>query len=325
MKRFVLVAGRAVWLLLVFATASEVCAQTYPSKVVRMIVPAAPGSGTDIFCRILAGGLTEVFGQQVIIDNRAGAASNLGTELATRAPPDGYTVLLVNIAQAINATLYRNLPYDLLRDFSPVTLSATGPAALVVHPSLPVKTVGELVKLAKAKPGAINYASANPGSFTFLASELFKIQAGINMLHVPFRGGGEALTSVIGGETSVYLAPAAIALPLIRTGRLRGLAVTSKQRLPVLPDLPTIAASGYPDYETGNWYGFVVPARTPKETIVTLRNATVTALNNGGISKRLTELGYITIGSQPEEFGAHLKLEVAVLGKIIKSFNLTAD
>jgi tripartite-type tricarboxylate transporter receptor subunit TctC len=305
--------------------AHDAWAQAYPARVVRLMVSFSAGSGTDTIGRIIAGGMTDVFGQQVIVDNRAGAGGNIGAEIAVKAPPDGYMIMLVNISHAGNVTLYRNPPFDLLRDFAPVSLCATGPAVLVVHPSLPVKSLVEFVKLAKAKPGAINYSSGGAGAFTFLSAELFKAQAGINLLHVPYRSGGEALTSVIGGETSVYFAPVATALPHIRSVRLRALAVTSKKRLVLLPEFPTVAESGYPRYETGNWYGLAVPAKTPKEIIATLRNASVTALNNPVIGRRLTELGYVAIGSQPDEFGKYIKSEVEVLGKIIKAFNLSAD
>ncbi len=300
-------------------------AQSYPVKVVRLLVAFSAGSGTDTIGRIVAGGLSEVFGQQVIVDNRAGAAGNIGAGIAAKAPPDGYTLFLVNMAYAANVSLYRNLSYDLLRDFSPVTQFATGPYVAVVHPSLPVQSINELVKLAKSRPGAIDYSSGGTGTATFLVVELFKRQAGVNLLHVPYRAGGEALTAVLSGEVSVYFAPLATALPQIQRGRLRLLAVTSAKRLPLLPEYPTVAESGYPGYEFGNWYGFLVPAKTPKETIATIRGATVSALNNPGVSKRLTDLGYLSIGDQPEEFGAHIKSEIVKLAKIIKALNLTAD
>ena len=214
--------------------------------------------------------------------------------------------------------MFSKLPYDLVRDFAPVTLLATSPAVVVVHPSLPVKTVGELVRLAKARPGALNYASAGTGTATFVAGEMFKGMAGVDMLHVPYRGGGESLTSVITGETSVYFGPLAATLPHVQQGRLRALAVTSAKRLPLQSGLPTVAELGYPGYETGNWYGILAPVKTPKETIVAIRNAAIASLNDPGVSKRLADLGYIIVGSQPEEFGAHIKSEIAKLSKILK-------
>jgi tripartite-type tricarboxylate transporter receptor subunit TctC len=300
-------------------------AQTYPNKVVRLLVPFSAGSGSDTIGRIYAGGLTEAFGQQVILENRAGAAGNIGAEIAARAPADGYTLFLVNMAHAVNVTMYRKLAYEPLRDFAPVSMLATGPAILVVHPSLPVKSIKELVALAKARPGAINHASAGSGTFTFLAAEMFKRQAGIDMLHVPYRAGGEALTAVISGETSVYFSPAAGALPQVKQGRLRPLAVTSMKRIALMPELPTVAESGYPKFESGNWYGIVVPAKTPREIIDRAHKASLASLNNPAISKRLNDLGFVLIGNTPEEFGNYFKLEIDAWGKIVRDLNLKAE
>jgi tripartite-type tricarboxylate transporter receptor subunit TctC len=308
-------------MLALFATAAW--PQAYPARVVRFVVPFSAGSGSDTIGRIIASGLTQVFGQQVVVDNRAGAAGNIGTEIAVKAPADGYTLLLANLGHAANVTLYSSLPYDLLRDFAPVVQFASSPAVVVVHPSLPVKSIGDLVKLARARPGAINYSSGGVGTPTFVAAELFKGQAGVDLLHVPYRAGGEALTAVLSGETSVYFAPLATALPHIRTGRLRALAMTSAKRVPLLPEYPTVAESGYPGYESGNWYGLLVPARTPKETIVSIRGAAVSVLNNPAVAQRLTDLGYIAVGDQPEEFAAHIKSEIEKLGRILREFRVT--
>ena len=302
--------------------------QAYPVKILRLLVPFSAGSGSDTIGRIYAGGLTEVFGQQVILENRAGAAGNIGAEVAARAPADGYTLFLVNMAHAVNVTMYRKLAYDPIRDFAPVSMLATGPAILVVHPSLPVKSVKELVALAKARPGAINHASAGSGTFTFLAAEMFKRQAGIDMLHVPYRAGGEALTAVISGETSVYFSPAAGAIPQVRQGRLRPLAVTSSKRIILMPELPTVAESGIvtlAKFESGNWYGIVVPAKTPRDIIDRVRSASVTVLNNPTISKRLNDLGFVLIGNTPEEFGAYFRSEIDAWGKIVRDLNLKAE
>ena len=311
-------------LCLICQVSVDACAQAYPAKVVRFIVPFSPGSGSDTIGRIIAAGLTEVFGQQVIVDNRAGAAGNIGAEIAARAPPDGYTLFEVNMGHAVNVSLYRNLPYDLLRDFAPVTQFASSPAVVVVHPSLPVKSIGELVRLARAKPGAINYSSGGAGTPTFVAAELFKAQAGVDLLHVPYRAGGEALTAVVAGETSVYFAPLATALPQIRQGRLRALAVTSAKRLSLLPEYPTVAESGYPGYESGNWYGIMLPAKTSQETIATIRVAAISVLNNPNVNKRLNDLGYVPVGDRPEEFAAHIKSEIDKLGKILRELRVTA-
>ena len=293
-------------------------AQAYPSKVVRYVVPMSPGSGADTIGRIAAGGLTQVFGQQVIVDNRTGAAGNIGAEAAAKAPADGYTLFQASSTHAANVSLYRNLPYDLVRDFAPVTQLASSPSVVVVHPSLPVKSIAELVKLAKARPDAINYASTGIGSATWVAGELFKGMAGVNLLHVPYRGGGESLIAVVAGEVSVYFAPLAAALPQIRQGKLRPLAVTTIKRLTLLPEYPTVGETGYPGYQSGNWYGIVAPAKTPKEVIATIRGAVVTALNDPTVSKRLSDLGYVIVADQPEEFGAFIKSEIATLAKIIQ-------
>jgi tripartite-type tricarboxylate transporter receptor subunit TctC len=302
-----------------FAACAQLApAQQYPAKPIRFIVPFSPGSGSDTIARIIATGLTDTVGQQVIVDNRAGAAGNIGAELAAKAPPDGYNMMLVILGHAANVTLYKNLPYDLTRDFAPVTQLASTPSILVVHPSLPAKSVGELVSLAKAKPAAINYSSGGVGTPTFIAGELFKGRAGINLLHVPYRAGGEALTAVVSGETSVYFAPIAPALPHVKSGRLRALAVTSTARLPLLKDLPTVAESGYAGFQTGNWYGLAVPARTPSETIAALNKAALAVLKNPAVNKRLVESGYLVIGDTPERFGAHIKSEIAALARVLK-------
>ena len=308
-----------------FVGAGVASAQTYPAKTVRMVVPFSAGSGSDTIGRLLAGALTEGLGQQFIVDNRAGAAGNIGAELVARAPADGYTVLLANIGHAANVTLYKNLPYDILRDFAPVTQAASAPAMVVVHPSLPVKTLAELVRLAKAKPDAINYSSGGAGTATFIAAELFTGPAGIKLMHVPYRAGGEALTAVLSGEVSVYFAPFATALPHVRQGRLRALAVTSTKRVPLLPELKTVAELGYPGYQSGNWYGLLVPAKAPREVVTRLHGATVAALATAALNKRLVDLGYLTIGDTPEEFGAHIKAEIVSLAKVLRDLNVSAN
>jgi tripartite-type tricarboxylate transporter receptor subunit TctC len=299
-----------------------VFAQNYPERLVHYIVPGSPGSGADILGRIVAGGLTQLSAQQVVVENRTGAGGNIGPEIAAKAPADGHTLLQISMTHALNVTLYRKLNYDLLRDFTPVTQIATSPSMLVVHPSLPVKTVAELIRLAKARPGALNYASAGTGTPTFLAAELFKGQAAIDMVHVPYKGGGEAMTSVISGETSVYFASAGIVLPFVKQGSLRALAVTTPQRLKFLP---TVAESGLPRYQSGNWYGIMVPAKTPRETVARVRDAVVAALNEPAVKKRLADIAYVPIGDPSEVFAAFVKSEVGDLGKLVQQFKLTAD
>ena len=316
--------GALSFMVLVCAIAPAM-AQGYPERLAHYIVPGSPGSGADILGRIVAGGLTQLSGQQVVVENRTGAGGNIGAEIAAKAPADGHTLLQISMTHALNVTLYRKLNYDLLRDFTPVTQIATSPSMLVVHPSLPVKTVAELIRLAKARPGALNYASAGTGTPTFLAAELFKGQARIDMVHVPYKGGGEAMTSVISGETSVYFASAGIVLPFVKQGSLRALAVTTPQRLPFLPQLPTVAESGLPGYQSGNWYGILVPAKTPREMVARIREAMVAALNEPSAKKRLGDIAYVPIGDRPEVFAAFVKSEIADLGKLVQQFKLTAD
>jgi tripartite-type tricarboxylate transporter receptor subunit TctC len=296
----------------------------YPTRSIRFILPFPPGGGTDTMGRAIGNRLGEALGQQIVIDNRGGGGANIGAELAAKSPPDGYTVFQASMTHAVNVTLYRNLAYDLVRDFTAVSLIATSPSMVVVHPSLPVKSLAELVRLAKAKPGALNYASTGAGTATFLAAEMFKSAAGVNLLHVPYRGGGEALIAVVTGEVSVYLGPMATVLPQVQHGKLRGLAVTTLQRLPALK-YPTVAESGYPGYEAGNWYGMLVPARTPKEAIATLRNGVVAALNIPAVSKRMTDLGYVSVGDQPGEFAGFIKSEIEKLGRIIRDLGVKAN
>lgn len=300
-------------------------AQNYPQKTVRLIMPVSAGSGSDVIGRIVATGMGESFGQQVLVDNRAGAAGNIGAETAARTAADGYTVLFAFVGLAANAVLYENLRYDVLRDFAPVTLLGSSAAIVVVHPSLPVKSIAELVKLAGQKPGMVNYASGGAGTPTYIAAELFKRQAGIDLLHIPYRAGGEALTSVIAGETGVYFAPLASTLPYLKQGRLRGLAVTSTRRLGLLPQYATVAELGYPDYESGFWHGLLVPAKTPREIIIALRNAAVQVLNQAAVAQRLVELGYVSYGTTPEEFGVYLKSEINKLRNLLKGLKPNPD
>jgi tripartite-type tricarboxylate transporter receptor subunit TctC len=305
--------------LLLAALPAVAGAQGYPAKPVRYLVAFSAGSGADTIGRIVASGMSQTLGQQVIVENRTGAAGNIAAEVAAKSPPDGYLLFQASQSHATNISLYKNLQYDVLRDFAPVTVLASSPSAVVVHPSVPAKTVKQLVALAKARPGTLNYASTGPGSATYLAGEMLKTYAGIDLLHVPYRGGGEALTAVITGEVSVYVAPLAPTLPLIEQGRVRALAVTTAKRLPTLPNYPTVAESGYPGYEIGNWYGIVVPAKTPRETIATVHKAAVSALALPAINKRMVDLGYVIVGNQPEEFATFLRSEVEKLGKLIRT------
>jgi tripartite-type tricarboxylate transporter receptor subunit TctC len=300
-------------------------AQSYPQNPIRLIVPSSPGGGADTVARILANALPPILGQRVIVDNRAGASGNIGAAAAAQASADGYTWLSINNAQAANASLHSKLPYNLLRDFVPVTQIDAAPHVIVVHPSLPAQTVAELVTLAKAQPDKFDYASAGTGTVTHLAAEIFKDQAGVDMTHVPYKGGGESLRSVLAGETPVYFSPLQVALPHIREGRLRALAVTSESRIPLLPEVPTVAESGYPAYKFNLWNGLLMPAGTPKDIVVVVHGAVVKALRTPEVTKRLEDIGSIIVAGEPEEFGAFLKFEVDTLANLITKLKLKVE
>jgi tripartite-type tricarboxylate transporter receptor subunit TctC len=311
--------------LCAFFLAPRIEAQQFPSKPIRCVVPSSAGGSADALTRVVADGVSHVLPQRVIVENRAGASGNIGAELVAKSAPDGYTWIMMNNAQAANVSLYKNLSYDLMRDFAPVMQVDSSPHIVVVHPTLPVKSLADLVKLAKAKPGQLDYASAGLGTVTFLAAELFKSEAGIDLRHVPYRGGGESLTSIVSGETIVYFSPLPVALPHVRSGRLRALAVTSKKRVGLIPQVPTVTESGYPAYEFNLWNGLLVPAKTPKETIVAIRNAVVTALQTPEVSKRLTDMSSNVVASQPQDFAAFLQSEVDSIARVVAKLNLAAD
>lgn len=300
-------------------------AQPYPSKTIRLLVSDSAGGLADTIARIIGNGWSEVIGQRIVIENRAGAASNIGALVAAKSPPDGYTIYQMPQTLAVNATLYTNLQYDMFRDFLPIMRTGSSPGLVVVHPALPVKNIPELVKLAKAQPGSLTFASAGTGAPTFMAGELFKKIAGVNILHVPYRGGGEAITAVITGETPLYFAPLPVAKPHVESGRLRTLAVTSMARVPTMPQVPTVAEQGYPSYETGFWYGLVVPAKTPKDIIAAINTAVAKTLKLPDVARRLNDVSFTTVGDQPEDFAAFLKAEVDKWGKIVRELGLKAN
>ncbi len=304
----------------IFVLVPQGQAQTYPTKPLRLIVPSSPGSGYDVVGRIAAAGIAENLGQQVIVDNRAGASGNIGAELAAKAPADGYTLLLGASAHTSNVITFRNQQFDFVRDFAPITVLAAAPSVVTVHPSLPVKSLADLVKLAKARPGQLNYGSTGVGGTTHIGTEMFMGRTGIKLLNVPYRGGGEAAIGAISGEIAVYLPPVAPALPHIRSGKLRLLAVTSAERIALLPDTPTVAETGYPRFEFSSWNGILVPAKTPKDISAQVLNATLSTLKNPTVNKRLLELGYVVGGNQPDQFAADIKAEIAamevILGKL---------
>src|SRR5262245_2163353 len=308
------------------AISAGVCAQGYPSKPIRMIVAYPPGGGTDIVGRTVAQKLGEALGQSVVVENRGGASGNIGTELAARAAPDGYTILMGNVApNAINASLFRNLPFDPVADFAPVTLVASTPNVLVVHPSTPARTVKEVVALARAKPGALNFASAGVGSSSHLAGELFRVLARAEIVHVPYKGAGSAMVDVLSGQVQLYFATMPAAMPHVKSGKLAPVAVTSARRSRALPEVPTIAESGVPGYEASTWYGLLAPAHTPQAAIARLHDATVKILSDAALREKLANQGFEPVGDTPEEFAAYIKSEIGKWGKVIREAEIMAE
>jgi tripartite-type tricarboxylate transporter receptor subunit TctC len=299
-------------------------AQSYPAGPLRVIVPYPPGGGTDFLARAIAQKLNESWNQPVLVDNRGGANGTIGTALAAKSAPDGHTMLIVPIGFAVNPSLYRNLPFDTVRDFLPVTQLASNPSVLAVHPSLPPRTVKELVALLKARPNEINYASSGNGSTPHLATELFKLMTGTRMTHVPYKGGGPATIDVVAGHVPVYIMSPVQAAPHLRSGRLRALAVTGVKRDPAFPDLPTIAEAGVPGYAMMNWYGLLVPAGTPRPAANRLHAEIVRILHLPEIKDRLATEGATVVGSTPEEFSVFLKEEIAKAARIVKAAGMTA-
>lgn len=301
-------------------------AQEYPSRPIRMIVAYPPGGGTDIVGRLIAHKLSENLGQNVVVDNRGGATGNIGTELAARATPDGHTLLMGNVApNAINVSLFNKLPYDPVKDFAPVSLVAVTPNILVVPPSLPVKTVKDLIALAKSKPGTLNFPSAGVGSSSHLAGEMLKTMAGIDMVHVPYKGGGPALVALLSGQVQLMFATLPAAMPHVKSGKLRPVAVTSGKRSLTLSDLPTIAESGIAGYEAATWYGLLAPARTPKPVVTRLHGEVVKILAVPGAREQLADQGFEPVGNTPQEFGAYIRAEIVKWGKVIRDAGIKPE
>jgi tripartite-type tricarboxylate transporter receptor subunit TctC len=297
----------------------------YPAKSIRVIVGFPPGSGADITARVIGAKSGEALGQQVIVDNRPGAASNIAAELSAKAPPDGYTLFIGTVANTINATLYSRLPFDFARDFAPVALTTAAPNVLVVHPSVPAKSVKELVALAKSRPGQLNFASSGTGTAPHLSGELFKAMAGVNLVHIPYKGSPPAVTDLMAGEVALMFSPSSTVLPHVKSGRLRALAVTTASRLPSLPDLPTVAESGLKGYETITWFGFVTPAKTPPAIITRLNAEIVKVLALPDVRNQFEIQGIATIGGTPERFGDYIREEIAKWAKVIRLAGAKAE
>jgi len=303
-----------------FVLASGVAAQTYPTKPIRLLVPSTPGGSVDTLARTIGPRLAERWGQQVIVDNRPGAGGAIAAELVAKAPPDGYTLLIGTVASlASNVSLQKRVPYDPAKDFAPVTLLATQNLMLLVHPSIPAKSVKELVALAKSKPGHLSFASAGTGAGGHLSGELFKMLAGIDMLHVPYKGVAPALVDVISGQVSMTFPSILSSLPHYRSNRLRGLAVTGAKRSAAVPELPTMQEAGVKGYESATWYGIVAPVQTPAEVINRLNSELVAAIRQSEIRERLTSEGADPVGSSPAEFGAYIRSEIEKWRKVIRA------
>ncbi len=309
---------------LLVAAALPVGAQTYPAKAVRLIAPSSPGSGVDIVARFLAQKLGEQLKQQVVVENRAGAGANLGAEIAAKAPPDGYTLFMGTPAHTINPSLYRRLNYDVVRDFAPVSLVTVGQYVVVVHPSLPVKTIPQLIGLARAQPGQLNYGSGGPGNATHLAVELFRTMAKVNVVHVPYKGSGPALTDVIGGQVQFMFSNLTAALPHMKSGKLRALAVTGEKRTPIVPDLPTVAEAALPGYSVTSWYGLLAPAGTPQDIVSRLNSETMRAMRAPEMKDRLAAEGADPMPSTPAELASLIKTEIAKWAGVVKQAGIAA-
>jgi tripartite-type tricarboxylate transporter receptor subunit TctC len=315
-----------LFLAAALTAAPAALAQTYPTKTVRMIVAFPPGGTTDILARATAQKLTEAFGQQVVIDNRPGAGGNIGTELVARSPADGYTLLASpGSTLTSNPAVYAKVPFDTVRDFAPVTIIAEVPNVLIVHPSLPVKTVKELIALAKTRPGQLAYASTGAGQSTHLSAELFKQMARVDMIHVPYKGSAPALTDMVAGQVTVMFDNMPSCLPFVKAGRLKAIAVTSTKRSPTTPELPTVAEAALPGFDVTVWFSVLAPANTPRDIVARLNGEIVKALKAPDMRERLSQQGAEPVGNTPEEFSAVIKRDLAKWSKLVKDANIRLD
>jgi tripartite-type tricarboxylate transporter receptor subunit TctC len=319
--------GFPIWLVCLVCSAAWLApAQAqYPTKSIRFVVPFPPGGGTDTMARAIGGRLGEALGQQIVVDNRGGGGANIGAEIAAKSPPDGHTLFMMTGTHTVNYTLYRNLGYNVLKDFAPVTMLGGTAYVVVVHPSVPVKSVKELIAFVKARPGEVSHSSSGTGSGPHLAGELFKSMTGTNMLHIPYKGGGPSVIALVAGEASVGFTTTPSCIFQIQAGRLRGLAVSTAKRSPYLPKLPTVAEAGVPGYETSAWYGMVVPTGTPADVIARLNTEAAKAMTLPDVKSRLDATGMVPDTSTPQELGRLIQEEVTKWAKVVKALNLRVD
>jgi tripartite-type tricarboxylate transporter receptor subunit TctC len=315
----------ALSLLLAFFFLGEAAGQSYPSRAVRMLVGFTPGGGTDINARLLAPKLAEYLGQQFVVENRPGATTNVATEMVAKAPPDGYTLLFTTSALAINASLYRNLPFDALRDFAPISVLSDSPNLLVTNQNVPARNIAELVALARSRPGALNYSSAGSGTTQHLAGELFKLRTGTDIVHVPYKGTAPSLTSVIAGETQFSFANIPAILQHVKSGRLRALAVAGARRTEIMPEVPTMKEAGVDGVEVPVWYALLAPAGTSREIVNLLGNSVMKAARSPDLRQRLLDLGTDPVGSTPEEFAKMLREEIVKYAEVVKRSGARAE
>lgn len=319
--------GRRTFLVLCGALfATQTMGQTaYPSQPIRLIVSFAAGGPTDIFARLVASKLEKELGQPIIVENKPGGGSNIGSEFVAKAKPDGYTLLVGTVANATNMGIYKNLGYDTARDFAPITQIMSSPSVLVVNNNLPVRSLSELIAYAKARPGKLSYASSGAGGMQHHAGELLKLRTGIDVIHIPYKGAAPALTDVIGGTVDFGFKTASGVVPAILSGKVRPLAVAGSARLAQLPDVPTMAEAGMPDLEADSWNGFFAPAGTPPAIINRLANATIAILKTPEIKERFAAISATPVGSSPEEFSKYVKAEIAKWGMVAKQANVQVN
>ncbi len=318
-------AARFLPVLFAVFAALPVAAQNYPAKAIRLVSPFPPGGSVDVVGRLVAAKLSESLGQQVVVDNRSGASGNIGTELVANAPADGYTLIIQTIPLVANQFLLNRVPYDPMRDFAPVSLMTSSPSLITVHPSVPARSVKELIALAKAKPGALNYSTAGVGTNPHIAGELFNLLAGLNIVAVHFKGGGPADLATVGGEVHMTFGNVSQEIGYVNAGRLRALAVTSLKRSPALPNLPTAVEAGLPGYEFVTWHGILAPKATPRPVVLLLNEQIKKVLTAPGQASLWQERGLDVIASTPEEFAAHLEAEQKKWGRVIKERGIRSE